>query len=54
MIIFALYSSNWTAMNLKTKKLILYHMQMNNANNRKLKYTVTKIVNLELFSSVCI
>lgn len=41
-------------MDRRSKKLILRTMQMNNANQIKLKYTVTKIINLELFSSVCI
>ncbi|KAL5235853.1 hypothetical protein ACI65C_003263 [Semiaphis heraclei] len=48
-IIFSLYSSNWTEMNMKCKKLILLIMQMNNANEIKLKFTRTKIVNLEMF-----
>ncbi|CAI6346948.1 unnamed protein product [Macrosiphum euphorbiae] len=48
-IIFALYSSNWTEMDMKCKKLILLTMKMNNANYKKLKFTRTKIVNLEMF-----
>eukprot|EP00102_Acyrthosiphon_pisum_P024972 XP_016662182.1 PREDICTED: odorant receptor 46a-like [Acyrthosiphon pisum] len=48
-IIFALYSSNWTEMDMKCKKLILLTMKMNNANQKKLKFTRTKIVNLEMF-----
>ncbi|XP_022169061.1 odorant receptor 46a-like [Myzus persicae] len=48
-IVFALYSSNWTEMDLKCKKLILLAMQLNNANHKKLKFTRTKIVNLEMF-----
>eukprot|EP00102_Acyrthosiphon_pisum_P011405 XP_008180122.1 PREDICTED: odorant receptor 46a-like [Acyrthosiphon pisum] len=48
-IIFALYSSNWTEMDMKCKKLILLTMQLNNANQIKLKFTRTKIVNLEMF-----
>ncbi|XP_060869024.1 uncharacterized protein LOC132943898 [Metopolophium dirhodum] len=48
-IIFALYSSNWTEMDMKCKKLILLTMQLNNANHQKLKFTRTKIVNLEMF-----
>ncbi|XP_060878102.1 odorant receptor 46a-like isoform X2 [Metopolophium dirhodum] len=48
-IIFALYSSNWTEMDMKCKKLILLTMKMNNANQKKLKFTRTRIVNLEMF-----
>ncbi|XP_060873805.1 uncharacterized protein LOC132947516, partial [Metopolophium dirhodum] len=51
-IIFALYSSNWTEMNMKCKKLVLLTMKINNANQKKLKFTRTKIVNLELFYNV--
>ncbi|XP_026807368.1 odorant receptor 46a-like [Rhopalosiphum maidis] len=48
-IIFALYSSNWTEMDMKCKKMILFIMKMNNANYKKLKLTSTKIINLEMF-----
>ncbi|CAI6373144.1 unnamed protein product [Macrosiphum euphorbiae] len=48
-VIFALYSSNWTEMDMKCKKLILLTMKLNNANQKKLKFTRTKIVNLEMF-----
>ncbi|XP_060876929.1 uncharacterized protein LOC132949860 [Metopolophium dirhodum] len=48
-IIFALYSSNWTEMDMKCKQLILLTMKLNNANQKKLKFTRTKIVNLEMF-----
>ncbi|CAI6373156.1 unnamed protein product [Macrosiphum euphorbiae] len=48
-VIFALYSSNWTEMDMKCKKLILLTMRLNNANQKKLKFTRTKIVNLEMF-----
>ncbi|XP_060874665.1 odorant receptor 46a-like [Metopolophium dirhodum] len=48
-IVFALYSSNWTEMDMKCKKLILLTMKMNNANHKKLKFTRTKIVSLEMF-----
>ncbi|XP_022178692.1 odorant receptor 46a-like [Myzus persicae] len=51
-IIFALYSSNWTEMNIKCRKLILLTMRMNNTNQKKLKFTGTKIVNLELFYKI--
>lgn len=39
-------------MDMKNKKLILYAMRMNNSNNFKIKFTVTKIVNLEMFTKV--
>ncbi|KAL5239802.1 hypothetical protein ACI65C_007212, partial [Semiaphis heraclei] len=48
-VIFALYSSNWTEMDIKCKKLILLTMKMNNANQKKLKLTKTRIVNFEMF-----
>ncbi|XP_026807240.1 odorant receptor 33b-like [Rhopalosiphum maidis] len=48
-IIFALYSSNWTEMNINCKKMILFIIKMNNANYKKLKFTSTKIINLEMF-----
>ncbi|KAL4097258.1 hypothetical protein QTP88_022061 [Uroleucon formosanum] len=48
-IIFALYSSNWTEMDIKCKKLILFAMKMNNGDQKKLKFTRTKIINLEMF-----
>ncbi|KAL5239261.1 hypothetical protein ACI65C_006671 [Semiaphis heraclei] len=48
-IIFALYSSNWTEMDMKCKKFILLSMKLINANNKDLKFTRTKIVNLEMF-----
>jgi len=47
-----LYSSNWTEMDMKCKKLILLTMKMNNANQKKLKFIQTKIVNLEMFFKV--
>jgi len=52
-ILFALYSSNWTEMDMKCKKLILLTMQLNNAHQKKTQYTRTKIVNLEMFYKVC-
>lgn len=50
---FALYNNNWIDMDLKSKKLILCAMIINNANQLKLKFTSTNIVNLEMFSHVC-
>eukprot|EP00102_Acyrthosiphon_pisum_P026807 XP_016664017.1 PREDICTED: uncharacterized protein LOC107885094 [Acyrthosiphon pisum] len=46
---FALYSSNWTEMDMKCKQLILLTMQLNNANQKKLRFSRTKIVNMEMF-----
>lgn len=51
-IIFAMYSSNWNEMDIKCKKLILLTMKMNNAYHKKLRYTRTKIVSLEMFFRV--
>ncbi|CAI6366105.1 unnamed protein product [Macrosiphum euphorbiae] len=48
-IVYALYSSIWTEMDMRCKKLVLLTMKMNNANQKKLKFTRTKIVNLEMF-----
>jgi hypothetical protein len=39
-------------MNMESRKLIVCAMNMNNANQLKLKFTDTKIVNLEMFSHV--
>lgn len=39
-------------MDLKTKKLILLAMKINNANQFTLKFTRSKIVDLEMFSNV--
>lgn len=49
----SLYGSNWTGMSLEYKKTILYAMRMNDAEMMKLKVSMTKIINLEMFSSVC-
>ncbi|XP_060868354.1 uncharacterized protein LOC132943398 [Metopolophium dirhodum] len=48
-IVYALYSSNWTEMDMKCKKLILLTMKLNNANQKTLRYTRTRVVNLEMF-----
>ncbi|VVC41125.1 Olfactory receptor, insect [Cinara cedri] len=53
-IIFSLYSSNWIDMNIKSKQLILLTMKINNVNTLKIMFTNTKIVNLEMFTKVCI
>ncbi|XP_060834790.1 uncharacterized protein LOC132917852 [Rhopalosiphum padi] len=49
---FALYSSNWTDMNIKFKKLLLFTMRVNNAENLKMKISINRIVNMEMFSDV--
>jgi len=41
-------------MNMKSKKLILLTMKMNNANQKKLKITKTRIVNLEMYLKVSV
>jgi len=51
---FALYSGDWTAMNINYKKMLLFTMRMNDAEKLKLKISLRKIVNLEMFASVCI
>lgn len=51
---FALYSSNWTAMSINYKKMLLFTMRMNDAEKLKLKISLRKIVNLEMFASVSI
>ncbi|XP_050440824.1 odorant receptor 94b-like [Adelges cooleyi] len=51
---FALYSSNWTDSRVEVKRLILLTMTMNNAHQLKMKVTPMKIVNMEVFASVCI
>ncbi|XP_029342689.1 uncharacterized protein LOC115033683 [Acyrthosiphon pisum] len=49
---FALYSSDWTAMSINYKKMLLFTMRMNDAEKLKLKISLRKIVNLEMFASV--
>ncbi|CAI6344614.1 unnamed protein product [Macrosiphum euphorbiae] len=49
---FALYSGDWSGKSLKYKKMILNAMQMNSTDKLKLKVTMSRIVNLELFTSV--
>jgi len=39
-------------MDIKSKKLISLTMKMNNANYKKLRFTRTKIINLEMFFKV--
>lgn len=49
---FGMYSCNWTAMNLKTRKLLLLAMRVEDANKLMIKSTPKKIINLQLFNSV--
>ncbi|CAH1724318.1 unnamed protein product [Aphis gossypii] len=49
---FALYSSNWTQMEIQFKKLLLLAMQMHDANKLNIKLTAELIINLELFTKV--
>ncbi|KAE9545231.1 hypothetical protein AGLY_000774 [Aphis glycines] len=49
---FGLYSSNWTAMDLKFKKTLLLAMNMNSAHRRVMKVIPRSIINLELFAKV--
>ncbi|XP_003243258.1 uncharacterized protein LOC100569602 [Acyrthosiphon pisum] len=49
---FGLYSSNWTAMDLKFKKTLLFAMNVNSAHRRVMKVTPTSIINLEMFANV--
>jgi len=51
-IIFALYRSNLTEMDMKCKQMILLTMKVNNAYHKKLRFIRTKIVNLEIFFRV--
>lgn len=50
----AIYSCNWIEMDLKFKKLLLFTMMMNNANQLKIKVSPKKILDLQLFSNVLI
>lgn len=49
---FALYSSDWTQMEIKFKKLLLLAMKMHDANKVDMKLTAELIINLELFTRV--
>ncbi|XP_029342460.1 uncharacterized protein LOC107882864 [Acyrthosiphon pisum] len=49
---FALYSSDWTQMEIKFKKLLLLAMQMHDANKLDMKLTDKLVINLELFTRV--
>jgi len=49
---FALYSSNWTDMSDKFKKLLLFTMRMNDSENLKMKISMKRMVNMEMFANV--
>lgn len=49
---FAIYSCDWTKMNLKFKKLLLFSMQTNHVNKILLKASPRKTVDLQLFLNV--
>ncbi|XP_050442529.1 uncharacterized protein LOC126846780 isoform X2 [Adelges cooleyi] len=49
---FGLYSCNWTAMDMRFRKLLLLAMAMNNANQLNIRATPTKIIDLKLFLNV--
>ncbi|XP_060840299.1 uncharacterized protein LOC132921341 [Rhopalosiphum padi] len=51
---FEMYSCNWTTMNLRSKKMLLLSMQLNNANELTIKITPRRIINLQFFNSVMI
>ncbi|XP_060842462.1 uncharacterized protein LOC132922785 [Rhopalosiphum padi] len=51
---FGMYNCNWTSMNLRSKKMLLLSMQLNNANKLMIKITPKKIINLQFFNSVMI
>ncbi|XP_060836193.1 uncharacterized protein LOC132918876 [Rhopalosiphum padi] len=51
---FGMYNCNWTSMNLRSKKMLLLSMQMNNANKLMIKITPRKIIDLQFFNSVII
>ncbi|XP_026805373.1 odorant receptor 2a-like [Rhopalosiphum maidis] len=49
---FSIYSCNWTEMNLKFKKLLLFTLRMNDANQMVIKASPKKIINLQLFANI--
>ncbi|XP_026807158.1 odorant receptor 46a-like [Rhopalosiphum maidis] len=49
---FSIYSCNWTKMDLKFKKLLLFTMRMNDANQMVIKASPKKIINLQLFANI--
>lgn len=51
---FGIYSCNWTMMDINFKKLLLLVMQMNDGNRSTVKFSPKIIIDLKLFSNVCI
>lgn len=51
---FDLYSSDWTQTNIRFKKLILFAMRMNDSEKTTLKFSLRRVVNMEMFAGVCI
>lgn len=49
---FAMYSSNWTQMDMKFKRLFLLAMKMQNANGLNMKITNKLTIDLELCARV--
>ncbi|XP_025412747.1 uncharacterized protein LOC112685168 [Sipha flava] len=49
---FSIYSSDWTNMNLKSKKLLLLAMNMNNVNWLQMKASPRRHVDLQQFLNV--
>ncbi|XP_050525057.1 uncharacterized protein LOC126896379 [Daktulosphaira vitifoliae] len=48
-MVFGVYNSKWTEMNLESKKLVLLTMIMNNSHQSKMKISKYKIVDLTMF-----
>jgi hypothetical protein len=51
---FSIYSSDWTNMNLKSKKLLLLAMNMNNVNWLQMKASPRRHVDLQQFLNVIV
>ncbi|CAI6361908.1 unnamed protein product [Macrosiphum euphorbiae] len=49
---FGLYSSNWTEMDLKFKKILFLAMSMNSTHMKVMKLSPKSIINLEMFTRV--
>jgi len=47
-----MYCSEWTSKSLRFKKLLLYAMRMNSANNLQLQLTKERVINFEMFTKV--
>ncbi|XP_026807464.1 odorant receptor 46a-like [Rhopalosiphum maidis] len=49
---FSIYSCKWTKMDLKFKKLLLFTMRMNDANQMVIRASPKRIINLQLFANI--